>query len=264
MLRRVVFIVCILAAVVLVPSAFAQEVVTSTPARVVIPTQAPEELQQQIGITATWTRTPTVVGPASLEAKVDAGEVNVRAEPDINSEKLGTIRNGDLYVVLGKRFRWYQFQFDTSPTGRAWVFDELVDIIGDESAIVSLDPDAIATIDPVILAQTQTQQAITQTPGALLTATADARILPAPDAQGEVIFEGEDGEGQPIVALPTFTYPPDSMLFAVSPTPEAGGITTANPNMLPIPLPEDIPPITPVLVLGGLGLLGLAVSSLRR
>lgn len=264
---RVVFVVIVLIGMILVSPSMAQEIVTSTPARVVIPTQGPDEIQQQAGTTATWTRTPTVAGPALLEAKADAGDVNVRAEPDINSERLGTIRNGDTYVVLGKRFRWFQFQFDTSPTGRAWVFDELVNIIGDANAIPDLDTEAVATTDPLIIAQTQTQEAISQTPGALLTVTAEARILPAPDAQGSIILEGGGGEGEgsePIVVLPTFTYPPESMLFAVSETPEEGEILTANPDNSPIPLPEDIPPITPVLVLGGLGLLGLAVSSLRR
>lgn len=238
----------------------AQEVVTSTPARVVIPTQAPPQMQQS-GATATWTRTPTVSGPALLEAKPEAGDVNVRADADINSERLGSIRSGDTYVVLGRLYRWYQFQFDTSPTGVGWVFDELVNIIGDESVIRNLEFEALPTTDPVIAAQTETQAAVTQTPGGLLTSTAEARILPAPDAQGSTMMEGLD---EMVIVLPTFTYPPDSMLFARTEEPNTEGVPVITANPSTIPLPEDIPPIAPILVLGGLGVLGLAVSSLRR
>ncbi len=247
-------------------TAVAQEVITATPARVVIPTQGAEVQQGQPGVTATWTRTPTVPGPALLEVREDAGEVNVRAEPDINSERIGSIRAGDTYVVLGRRFRWYQFQFDTSPNGRGWVFDELVEIIGDESTIVELDPAAQATVDPIIEAETQTQIAITTTPGGLLTATAQARILPAPGTVGAAdasLLAGE-GEDMPVV-LPTFTYPAEVIAFApTEPAAEDAPTATTSPSVLPIPLPEDVPPIAPVLILGGLGLLGLVLSSLRR
>ncbi len=257
----------------------AQEVITSTPARVVIPTQGAQE-QFQAGVTATWTRTPTVPGPALLQAKEDAGDVNVRSDADINGERIGSIRFGDTYVVLGRRFRWYQFQFDTSPSGRGWVFDELVDIIGDESAIPNLDEEVLPTIDPAISAATETQNAVTLTPGGLLTETANARLLPAPGAADSAplpgnlpgdtsqVLEGESGnsEAAAIIAMPTYTYPPAMVALAptaVAANPEA--MATENPNdLLNIPLPDNVPPITPIVILAGLGLLGLFISSLRR
>ena len=289
MSRKYILIVCVLLLLSMLiqgPAskrrASAQEIVTSTPARVVIPTQGPQE-QFQAGVTATWTRTPTVPGPALLEAKADAGDVNVRAEADINAERIGSIRAGDTYVVLGRRFRWYQFQFDTSPSGRGWVFDELVDIIGDESAIPNLDEEILPTVDPAISAATETQEAVTLTPGGLLTATANARLLPAPGTVDSAPLPGIAGditgalpEGEPganpaqstaeVLVLPTYTYPPD--VIAQAPTegaPDPEATATENPNdLLDIPLPDDIPPITPIVVLGGLGLLGLLLSSLRR
>jgi hypothetical protein len=255
----------------------AQEAVTATPARAFIPTQAPPE-QLQVGATPTWTRTPTLPGPALLEAKADAGEVNVRAEPDINSERIGTIRAGDTYVVLGKRFRWYQFQFDTSPNGRGWVFEELIDIIGDAGAIPNLDEERLPTIDPAISAATETQIAITLTPGGLLTATAEARVLPLPELPG---LPGQQTETSGMglatgptldimneagsIVLPTFTYPPEIIAFApTEPAPQSEEVTQTSPNDFAIPLPEDVPPIAPILVLGALGMLGLVISSLRR
>lgn len=253
----------------------AQEAITATPARVIIPTQEPP---QQIipNVTATWTRTPTLPGPALLEAKDGAGDVNVRAEPDINSERIGSIRAGDTYVVLGKRFRWYQFQFDTSPNGRGWVFDELVEIIGDESAIRNLEVEDLPTVDPLISAATETQEAITLTPGGILTATAQAGLPPLPGLPGMPDQPGavgiEAGEGSAFtefselpVVLPTFTYPPDVVGMSPTDVPEEALIEPIeNPSNFPVEMPEDVPPIAPILALGGLGMLGLFISSLRR
>lgn len=138
-------IALILLSVVTIDGISAQEVVTSTPLRAQLPTLAPPVIDQpEVDVIATATRTPTVTGPVLLQAKETAGEVNVRAEPDIEGELLGTIVTGNTYPVLGRYFRWLQFQYDGAVTGtvRAWVFDELVDIVGDETLIPNLDPGA--------------------------------------------------------------------------------------------------------------------------
>src|SRR5690606_21798840 len=128
MIRR--FVILIFTVVGLMQTAHAQELITSTPVRIQIPDQAAPAVE--IISSPTITRTPT---PAAVmvSAKEGAGEVNVRAEPDVESDRLGSIRAGEFYPVLGRYFRWIQFQYDTSPTGRGWVFDELVDITGDAS-----------------------------------------------------------------------------------------------------------------------------------
>ncbi len=241
--------------------ATAQELVTSTPVRIDIPTSLPV-----IGnplMTETPTRTPTVAGPAMLEAKADAGDVNVRADADPESERLGSIRAGEFYPVLGKYFRWYQIQFDLSPSGRAFVFEELVDIIGDPTAIRDLSVEALPTTDPTIAAATATQEAITQTPGGILTATAGVRVISLPDTNEGL--PGLDTAGQVADAptvLPTFTYPPD--IVAIAPTQGAPLTPTASPDLVLPEIPDSVPPIVPIVVLGGLGLLGLAVSSIVR
>jgi hypothetical protein len=242
----------------------AQEVVTSTPVRAQLPTLAPPVIEAVV--TATPTRTPTPEGQVLLEAKPDAGEVNVRAEPDIGAEKLGTIRTGKSYQVFGRYFRWLQFQFDDAPTGtvRAWVFDELVEIIGDENAIPNLEPGTV----PTSAATLEPAEVLTLTPGGILTATAGSRILSLPGA--ELSSSGVQpppasggGETAAIQALPTYTYPPD--LVALVPTTQNGAAeATSVPEPRPFDLPEGVPPITPILVLGVLGLAGLALSSLRR
>lgn len=245
----------------------AQEVITATPLRAQLPTLAPpvvDEEPQADDAVATATRTPTVTGPVLLQARETAGEVNVRAEPDIEGELLGTIVAGDTYPVLGRYFRWIQLQYDGAVTGtvRAWVFDELVDIIGDESLIPVLDPGA--TPEPTnatAAVATQIEAIITQTPGGVLTATAESRILSLPGAE----LQGANEPAATSAPLPTFTYPPDAVAQARTPTPaEIDETETANPETTQSPVPEDIPPIMPIAFLGGLGLLGLAVSALRR
>lgn len=252
MIRR--FVILIFTVVGLMQTAHAQELITSTPVRIQIPDQAAPAVE--IISSPTITRTPT---PAAVmvSAKEGAGEVNVRAEPDVESDRLGSIRAGEFYPVLGRYFRWIQFQYDTSPTGRGWVFDELVDITGDANTIPDLSQQALPTQDPAIAAATQTQEAVTQTPGGILTITAETRILPVPGVDSSLMVTSETS----VQVLPTFTYPPD--IVAIAPT-EATEINTTSPEAPPFEVPNNVPPILPILALGAGGLLGLVVSSLRR
>ncbi|GIL08535.1 MAG: hypothetical protein BroJett033_0460 [Chloroflexota bacterium] len=243
----------------------AQELVTSTPVRAELPTLAPPVIEA--AVTATPSRTPTPEGQVLLEAKAEAGEVNVRAEPDIEGERLGTIRAGRSYQVFGRYFRWLQFQFDDAPTGpvRAWVFDELVQIIGDESAVPNLEPG----MAPTTAATLEPAEVLTLTPGGFLTATASARTLSLPGAElssagGQPPAASGAGAVEQAQALPTYTYPP---VVAAAPTTQSSAAEATSapaPRQQPFDLPEGMPPIAPILLLGALGLAGLAVSSLRR
>jgi len=237
----------------------AQELVTATPARGNFPTLAPPPIQ---GVnTETPTFTPTVPGRAVLEAKADAGDVNVRSEADIGSDIIGTIRAGDQYPVLGKYFRWYQFQFDLAPAGRGWVFDELVNIVGDPATIPDLSVEALPTDDPVIVGATQTQLALTQTPGGILTATENSRLVVIPGSTVEANNAGA-ADSENGIPLPTFTFPPD--LIAATPVDLSLITPTPMTSLTTISVSDGVPPIVPIVVLGGFGLLGLFVSSLRR
>ncbi len=239
--------------------------ISATPASIILPSPLPLTTQQLITPTATYTPTPP--GPVLLEALTEA---NVRAQADPGAELLGTIRAGDVYPVIGRYYRWYQFQYDTSPSGTGWVFDELVQITGDESKILDLSDNALPTTDGTAVASTQTQEVITQTPGGILTATSASQVIPLPVEPGNVSAGVAPLSSDPgaVAVLPTFTFPPDVPPIvpdsALRSDQILDGTATLTPNSLEFSVAEGLPPLAPILILGGLGLLGLVISSIRR
>lgn len=228
-----------------------------------VPTETPAELNLQpiAQPTAenlagpTETRTPTPIGVALLEAKEFA---NVRAEPSTEAAQLGTIRIGETYNVIGRYVSWIQFEYQDSPTGRGWVFGELVNLSGNVDNIPEIDPFAgAAALDEVSVGATSTQGILTQTPGGVLTATVAAQQFSVP---GAVTATPEGTQA----ILPTYTYPPG--MVAIAPT--AGAAETASSNspqpVAPNSNSDSVPPLVPIILLGAAGLLGLAISSLRR
>lgn len=240
----------------------AQSQVSPTPVPINLPSPLPFITQQALA-TETPTRTPTPIGPALLEAITEA---NVRAQPDPESERLGTIRAGEVYPVIGRFFRWYQFQYEQSPSGTGWVFDELVQIIGDETSVIDLNEQAAPTVDTIAQAATETFAVISQTPGGILTATA-AAALPALPGQGgaqtnaltpvsDINLPTEVG------VLPTFTFPPEiAQLIPTEVAQEGSGTAVDTSPLAEFDLPSTVPPIVIILILGGGGLLGLIISS---
>lgn len=226
----------------------AQEVAqgpTATPQPVNLATRT---LTGAIQAEATSTRTPTPEGQIYIEAREFA---NVRAQPDTDAAQLGQIVSGDRYVAIARHFQWIQFVYESSPTGRAWVFADLVNVTGEAALLPELDdPDELAPNQAEIDA-VSTQAAVTLTPGGLLTATANSRF----EALGVATLAG------PII-LPTFTYPPGIMRIPTLAEP----LPDATPSSQPAPATSAgvLPPIIPVLILGGLGVTGLLVNSLRR
>lgn len=235
--------------------------VSNTPLRVILdtPTLIPTT---GVVFTPTPTYTPTREGPAQLRV-LGTDPVNVRSLADIESDILGTIRPEETYTVLGKLFMWYQIVFDSSPNGRGWVFEGLVEIIGDPAAVPDLSlATATPQLDPEIAAATQTQEALNVIPGGELTATANSRVIAPPSGDIASGVVGEEGSSN---ALPTFTYPPnlenqtftlDTESNEATPVPNPAGSSSATS--------EGIAPIVPIVVLLGFGLIGLLVSSLRR
>lgn len=244
-----------------------QVVVSATPASIVIPSPLPFSTQSVV-TTPTLTRTPTPQGAVLLEAYTEA---NVRGQPDPEAELLGSIRAGDVYPIIGRYFRWYQFQYEQSGSGTGWVFDELVQIIGDEATIRDLTAQEVPTVDVVAQAATETQQVVTQTPGGILTQTASSQVvqLPVQGASGQIAEATSEVAGAGEGILPTFTYPPSVALVP----PENAFKSTTGVNVTPSPLPENtprisvsegVPPIAPIVLLGGFGLLGLFITSRRK
>ena len=238
-----------------------QVAVSPTPFRASIPTAAPPATAAVVE-TPLPTATPTDEGPPQLEAKESAGPVNVRSEADPESEILGRIRFGERYTVTGRFYRWLQIRFEPSPTRIAYVFEDLVDIIGDEAAIPDLT--ILPTADDPAARATETWQAVQELPGGELTVTAEARVLAGGDAPEAAVGVDEANAVEPSSVLPTFTYPPN--VVALAPTEDAQPDISPTPDPIGIDLSVSggIAPIVPILVLGGLGVIGLLISMVLR
>ena len=228
-------------------SAAAQEA-TPTPLQIQLTTDTPMPAggQEESGVaTATWT--PTDVGPVILQALDIA---NVRILPDTTETQVGVIRAGEFYPITGRYFDWLQLQFDASPNGFGWVYSELVDVVGDSASIPEVDPyntggdtgtgaDATTGGDPL-------------EGGVVTTATAQTDLSILPD---------NVTTATPAPALPTFTYPPGVIRPQATDPANAASQTNVVQSASST---SDVPPIMPIVIIGGIGLLGLALTSIRR
>ena len=204
---------------------------TPVPAVLVRATPASESVDLQ-----TPTPAPiTAASPAArLQALASAGEVNVRALPDVDSELLGRIVSGTRYPVLRNYYRWYEFRYDLSPSGRAWVFGDLVELDGDLSQIVVIDDFTAIADDNASAAEAVDDRTI------------DLATAPAANAASGIALDS--------TPLPTFTPP------AATQAASGDQLLIARGNDARAP---DVPPIMPILALGGLGIIGLLISLLR-
>lgn len=222
---------------------------TATPGSVQLPTSTATATPPA----PTATRTPTSQGPALIEAKNP--DTNVRSGPDITNDRLGQIQPGERYVVTGRRFKWLRIQYPNTPTGVAWVFEDVVNIIGEADLIPELDLEQLPTIDPTEAANQETLIAATLTPGGVLTLTAQAFVTP----QG--VFTLDPAATRPTLApgerLPTFTFPP----FTNTPIP-IGDIQAPPPSNSNDS--TQFAPAIPILGLAALGLLGIFIGIFRR
>jgi len=255
--RRVLLVVVVIALLLIGGVSLAGAGTASGPGREapraqLSPTPVPLQFPTATGTpgppTASPTRTPTSAGRPVAEALEDG--TNVRAGPDISENRVGQIYPGTTYAILGRRFQWYWIEFPDSPSGTAWVHESVVKISGDTGQIQEVELESIPTIDPTFLAAQQTADAITATPGAMATLTAQAQITPTG------IFTPEPGAGPTLApgqALPTFTFPPYTVTPVIVPRTNPTSTTDTG-----------LPPLVLILALGALGLMGLLVSLLRR
>lgn len=239
----------------------AQTPATPTTAPIVLPTIQPlPTIGATLENTPLPTFTPTEPGPVQLEAKESAGPVNVRLEADPNSDRLGAIRFGERYVVVGEYYLWYQIRFPQSPTGLGYVFGDLVEIIGDRSLIKNLTLITATPQDPDAVNRTATYQAVILTPGGELTLTVAVREILPPSQQGAGVV---NLTVTPRPILPTFTYPPN--IIAQAPTPSGESSILVPVSNAPTNMPRGgVAPIVPIVLLGGFGLIGLLLARLFR
>lgn len=205
--------------------------------------------------TPTFTPTATQQQFVVLSVRGDIQDsVNVRAEPDPEASIVGVISAGEEYPVTGRFFLWFRLRYDGSPSGQAWVFSDLVTVTGDETLIPDLSEEPEATTDATVVGATQTWQVITLTPGGELTATASGRVLDDPVSVGDENMNSSTSGSSS--GLPTFTPPPNSSLANTGSNLQSNRNASNQPNTLP--------PILPILILGGLGLIGFVFSAIRR
>jgi hypothetical protein len=138
----------------------------------------------------------------------------------------------------------------------------LVNIIGNPDDIVDLNANILPTVDTSSINATQTWAAIQQTPGGLLTATANSRIIQVPGSD-DISERSVPGQVETVPVLPTFTYPPDVVSQPPSSNISEDTQPIANTDNL-AEVVNEITPITPILIFGAFGVLGLFLSSIRR
>lgn len=222
-----------------------QQVATATQEQINLPTATNTQVG---GPTATLTRTPTVT--PVLVRTVGDPHTNIRSAPTLDERTvIAALPPGTELPVIGRwlGYDWYLVKWDEAPNGEAWVYANLVVLIGDETTIPAVTPPPVATDDPLLIAAGETSTAVALTPGAADTATAQAIFAPT----GVYTVTPAGGVGNFGVAAPTFTAPPpinsNTDFGAVNNQPRSG-----------------IPPAVVIVSLGGMGLLTLAVGFLRR
>lgn len=218
----------------------AQARISVTPVAAVLVTPTPEGVQQ-LPPTVTQAPSPTPLPAARLQALESAGSVNVRILPDLESELLGQIAYGSEYAVLRNYYKWYELSYDLSPNGRAWVYEDLVSIVGDRSIIEVIDTFE-AIVDPA-------DSAIIA--GGEEGGAADGRTIEIAAVQNDA---GQGVEFLAATPLPTFTAP------AVT---QSSPIQQRDVRQRSQPTRTNIPPLVPIMVLAGLGLFGILISILR-
>jgi hypothetical protein len=219
--------------------------ITNTPfGQLALPTAT---ATQPGGATATPSRTPTA--PVVLVEAV--GEANLRDGPGLDFDIVGTLTAGNPVPVVGRsiNFPWYVVEWESGPDGVAWVFEELVIVRGDITTVPVYSEPSAPTLDPTQAAIQATATILLQTPGAAETATASALIQPT-----GVFTSTPDAAA----AGPASPGPPQ-----FTPAPPVGQ-ATGLPSNQDASAGAGIPPAMVIITLGGLGILALIVSVLRR
>ncbi|MEL7235540.1 MAG: hypothetical protein AAGK74_13650, partial [Chloroflexota bacterium] len=206
----VLWVICGMALLTPATRSVAQVIITSTPVTIQLASITPEPLATESTVEAGFEISGDTATPRGIIMLEPLSEVNVRTSPEITEDnQIGVIRAGERYMVMGQYFNWVQFQYDLAPDQRAWVYRDLVTIIGDAATIPTLVADATETPEPASLGVTQTQEAILAQPGGVLTITAQARVIALPEDALQQADGGDiAGVASNITPLPTFTYPP--------------------------------------------------------
>lgn len=117
---------------------------------------------------ATVTSTPrgpyVIVNPLTANDK----QINVRAGPNVLTEKVGVLLVGQEANAIGRYGDWVMIEYPGSPTGTAWVYGNLVSLYGGDLPEVeppaTSTPNVTRTVDPTLAAQFLTTPESTRLP----------------------------------------------------------------------------------------------------
>jgi uncharacterized protein YraI len=116
------------------------------------------------GVSPALAETPTAtpsLGRSFATITVKIGEnpdINVRAGPGVDYERVGTLLAGQEAPALGRSAGgdWVQISFPAGPDGLGWVYTYLVDVSGELPIVIpppTPTPLTTPTIDPTLAAQ---------------------------------------------------------------------------------------------------------------
>jgi len=132
----------------------------------------------QAPVNAPYRQAPTPTLPA-LRAEAYEEDVNVRAGPGTDYERVGTLVRGQSGAILAQAQTvgvWLKIVYIGGPDNTGWVAQDVVRVIGDLAQAPVVQPPPTPTLPPV--------------PTLALTTTVEARVTPGAER------------------LPTFTAPP--------------------------------------------------------
>lgn len=244
LIRAYFTLIVILSLLATAAPALAQTVLppTQTPAPVTLPTATATIVG---GPTSTPTRTPT---PVPVLAEMLGDPTNLRSGPGLDFDIVAELAIGTQLPIIGRSVTlpWYVVASPDVPGGEAWVYEQLVRVIGDITTVPVVEPPAAPTPNSQEQAAMATESILLLTPGAIETATAVAGAFPT-----GVFTQTPAGltiAGQ----LPTFTpvepYIQPSAIPPLKPTDRSGGI----------------PPAVIIIVCGVMGLLSIVLGLLRK
>jgi len=147
------------------------------------------------------TLTPTPSGPVVVAYQDDP--VNVRNGPGTEYDQVGILVKGQTAPILGVAqvgpYTWFRIVYIGGPDNTAWVYKDVVRVVGDLLTVPAVTPPPTPTVRP------------TSTPGG---AAAEGAATPGPGA----------------TRMPTFTAPPPVIrptLLPVQGVRQAGGVPPA-------------------------------------
>lgn len=207
--------------------------------------EAAEAAAAAATVTAAADSLATAIAAGRATATVSIPSLRVRADATADSRQVGSITEGQVYVVTGRSSdgEWFRLAIAALSAGEGWVSTNFVTVIGDITDVpVIVAPTPLPpTATPTRFLPTPTATAPdAETPAAIATEVATEE---ATEIATEAATEPATAEG---TALPT-AIPTEAPTQAPAEAPSAAtAVPTATPTVLPTTTPTNLfPTATP-------------------